>query len=205
MTDQNAIYQSRAGSFATSRKGGVAADAEFILEQRSKGVPASAVARMIGRAEADVRLIYGVSCAAQEGEAPAAPLPVWRQSKPRPSRAKLVGIKQRRAPSRPAPRELSAEARKIALEVAAKHGLTLETLCGADDKRVFYLARREAWHAIYATGRYSLPLVGAWFGGRNHTTIRTGIRKHAEALAVQQADVEAWNALGTNSTKREAA
>ena len=203
MTDHNPIHQSNAGNFATSRKGGVAADTDFILAQRSKGVPASAVARMIGRAETDVRLIYGMDCTAQD--APEAPTPalVWRQSKARAPSGKC-GVRRPRSVASPLTRTMADWAKVIALEVAGKHGLTFDCLTANDDKRVFIVARREAWHAIYATGRCSLPMLGAWFGGRDHTTIRSGIRKHAETLAVLQADVEAWQSLGS-STKREAA
>lgn len=201
MTDHNPLHQSNAGNFATSRKGGVAADTDFILAQRSKGVPASAVARMIGRNLADVRLIYDAGCLAREAEVQVFPTRNWRPCKP--SRAK-PGARPKRSDATPLTREMAAWAKPIAQEVAAKHGLSLECLCANDDSRSFIAARREAWHAIYSTGRCSLPQVGAWFGGRNHATIHKGIRKHEETLAAQQADVQAWQILGS-PTKQVAA
>jgi hypothetical protein len=196
-------YSGGAGRFANSRRSTVADDTDFILAQRIKGVPASAVARMLNRNLADVLLIYGADmkeCEREEAE----PEPPRPAPAPRPSRAK-VGVRRPRSEASPLTRTLPTWAKPVVLEVANKHGFTVDCLCANDDKRVFIAARREAWHTLYATGRCSLPQIGAWFGGRNHASIHSGIKIHAAALGARQPDIDAWNRLGATNSREEAA
>lgn len=70
----------------------------------------------------------------------------------------------------------------IAEDVAAQHNLTVADLTG--DRRVHgvVVARQEAMADMYATGRYSLPVIGAFLGGRDHTTVLHGVRAHKRRL-----------------------
>lgn len=70
--------------------------------------------------------------------------------------------------------------REISTIVATRYGLTLEALRGPSRKRDLAHPRQEAFYEIYKTGLFSLPQIGAWFGGRDHTTVYHGCRAHAE-------------------------
>lgn len=78
-----------------------------------------------------------------------------------------------------------ATMREISEAVAARYGLPIEQLKGPDRKRSVAWARQEAFDAIYATGRYSLPQIGRYFN-RDHTTVLHGVRR-VRALAQQEA------------------
>lgn len=67
----------------------------------------------------------------------------------------------------------------IALRVAAKWGLTLEVLKGQSRRRSVAWARQEAMYEMYATGLFSSPQIGRFLGGRDHTTVLHGCRRHA--------------------------
>lgn len=67
--------------------------------------------------------------------------------------------------------------------VAVEHETTLEAIIGPRRTKTLAQARFAAYHAVYTAktnlGRYpSLPQVGRWFGGRDHTTIMHGISRH---------------------------
>lgn len=73
--------------------------------------------------------------------------------------------------------------REIAERVAFRVGVSLEDLRGASRKRYIAHPRQEVFALIYATDRFSLPQIGRYFGGRDHTTILYGIREHEARLA----------------------
>ena len=64
--------------------------------------------------------------------------------------------------------------REIATRVAAEHGLTLDVLKAYDGRPHVVAARRAAWQAIYATGRFSYPQIGRFFG-RDHSTVHSAV------------------------------
>lgn len=68
-------------------------------------------------------------------------------------------------------------AKELAMEIAQRHGFTLEDLRGPSRLRPLVHARQEAMAAIYARGNVSLPWVGRFFGGRDHTTVIHAIRQ----------------------------
>lgn len=73
--------------------------------------------------------------------------------------------------------------RGISERVAARWDLTLDDLKGQSRKRFIARPRQEAmWH-MYQTGRFSLPQIGQFLGGRDHSTILHGVRRHAERIA----------------------
>jgi chromosomal replication initiator protein len=90
-----------------------------------------------------------------------------------------------RRPVRVLPR---SEADKIVARVAAKHGLTLADLKGPDKTKRVTHPRQQAMAELYATGRYSLPALGRYFGGRDHSTVLHGVKAHWARI---QADREA--------------
>jgi len=74
--------------------------------------------------------------------------------------------------------------RDIAIDTARRHGLTLDDLQGPARFKNICAARFEAIWLIYQErfpdGRrvYSLPQIGAFFGGRDHTTALNAIRRY---------------------------
>lgn len=82
---------------------------------------------------------------------------------------------------------------EVALQVAAKHGLTVADLRaphgGPGSKRYEFSRPRQeaywqAWRVMRPDGarRYSLNDIGRYFGGRDHTTVLWGVRAHAARL-----------------------
>lgn len=173
----------RGGEFATSRRGGIAEDYDFIMRKALAGVPASAIARMVARSVDEVRQVIALNAQAIEPRAsafvpparkkPAKPLP-WRQWKPR----------SRVSNKRPLP----PFARSIVEQVAARYEYTLEDVIGRRKFGNLPDVRNEAYHALYKAGRgYSYPLIASWFDGRDHSTVHSGVRKHSEILAEAEA------------------
>lgn len=68
--------------------------------------------------------------------------------------------------------------RELAEEVAHRHGLTLEDLKGPSRRQEISQPRQEAMALICAERRWSLPQIGRFFGGRDHTTVLHGARAH---------------------------
>jgi len=68
----------------------------------------------------------------------------------------------------------------IAQRVADKHRLTVADLKGPSRERRIAWPRQELMAELYATGRLSYPVIGAFLGGRDHTTVMYGVRRHHE-------------------------
>lgn len=79
--------------------------------------------------------------------------------------------------------KMAGEAGQIMLAVAAAHKVTVAELCGPSRQRRIAWPRQELMWALYDTGRYSMPQIGRFIGGRDHTTALHGIRRHEERLA----------------------
>lgn len=73
-------------------------------------------------------------------------------------------------------------AQQLVAEIAHKHGLTYADLIGPRRFHRLVVVRDEAMAAVrkLSTDRlsYSLPMIGRIFGGRDHTTVLTAIRRH---------------------------
>lgn len=68
--------------------------------------------------------------------------------------------------------------RTIILETAMKHGLRYEDLVGRSRRIPIVAARHEAmWRAHHERTDLSLSVLGRAFGGRDHTTVLSAIRK----------------------------
>jgi chromosomal replication initiator protein len=68
---------------------------------------------------------------------------------------------------------------RIAATVADRHGVTVAMMLSLDKRRVFMRPRWEAWKLCQEAG-YSTPVIGRFFGGRDHTTILSGIKRLGE-------------------------
>lgn len=79
------------------------------------------------------------------------------------------------APVGQSPREAYAA---ILEAVAARYGLKPEDLTSKRHTRRFAWARHEAMAVIKDRFGLSLPRIGALFGGRDHTTVLSGIRAY---------------------------
>lgn len=72
------------------------------------------------------------------------------------------------------------------------HEVTLEQLLGHGRHKGETAARHRAWHDVYnGMAVKSFPVVAKVFGGAHHTTILSGVKKHAQRLAGELAAAEA--------------
>lgn len=77
--------------------------------------------------------------------------------------------------------------RAIAEEVCQKHGVSFESIASRTRIKKFVAARYEAFWRIrneitVAGFPMSYPEIGRRFGGRDHTTVIHGVRKHQKVL-----------------------
>ena len=79
------------------------------------------------------------------------------------------------------PKPLSWKA--ILFEVCNKHGLTVHELVGPQRSYPIVAARHEAMWRMTKETQMSLPQIGRRLGGRDHTTVIHGVRKHVERMA----------------------
>lgn len=71
-------------------------------------------------------------------------------------------------------------AKAIRLAVARRHGITINDLDSNHRQRKLILARQEAMYLVARDcPSLSYPRMGRMFGGKDHTTVWHGIRKHA--------------------------
>ncbi len=68
---------------------------------------------------------------------------------------------------------------KITAKVAEKHNVTVERMRSLDRRKVFMPPRWEAWTLCSEAG-HSTPVIGRYFGGRDHTSILHGIKRWRE-------------------------
>lgn len=79
--------------------------------------------------------------------------------------------------------------REIAVEVAAKHRITLDQLVGHDRSVCYVHPRQEVYYRAYIECPHlSYPEIGRRMGGRDHTTIAHGVKKHCGRIGVAYAD-----------------
>lgn len=77
--------------------------------------------------------------------------------------------------------------RRIVAEVCAKYDLSLQEILGLRRSRTVAWPRQEVmWRAKRETTA-SLPMIGLMLGGRDHTTIIHGIRRHEERMKAEAA------------------
>lgn len=104
-----------------------------------------------------------------------APLSIWRTLPPNAPR--------RTPQTRSGRPSLGGEAGAMLRATAEANNLTPDELIGQSRKRRVCQPRQELMFRMYETGRYSLPLIGQFLGGRDHTTILHGVRAHRKRMA----------------------
>lgn len=72
----------------------------------------------------------------------------------------------------------------IIARVAEDHCVPFSELAGHSRKRMYAWARQEATYLILSKYGLSLPHIGRFFGGRDHTTIRSGILSHCRRIGI---------------------
>lgn len=77
----------------------------------------------------------------------------------------------------------------ICHEIAAKYRLSIAELRSERRARRIAWPRQEAFWRAYKETTLSLPAIGRYFGGRDHTTIIHGIKAHEARLKAQEVSV----------------
>jgi hypothetical protein len=198
--------------YATHRGAPDGADFAYVVSLLGR-YPASAIARMAGRSLSFVEQIadtVGYSApirsappfvAAVRGRTYTAPQenspPVCSVPAPREHRRQAIARDWRQS--------MPPRARKAIQAVADRHGVAFDLLVAPylqPGPQKFARIRQEAYCAVYdlrddeGARRFSLPLIGAWFGGRDHTSVHHGIRQYREALAdAERQQADAWASL----------
>lgn len=72
--------------------------------------------------------------------------------------------------------------RQICKEVAEKHGLTMTEMRSRRRLRLLVVARQEAMWRCRQETLNSLPQIGAFLGGLDHTTVLHGARVHVKRV-----------------------
>lgn len=75
----------------------------------------------------------------------------------------------------------------IIAPIAERHGVHVRDIKGPYRTRNVAYARFEAMHALMGVGVWSSITVGQYLGGRDHTTVLHGVRRHEELLARREA------------------
>lgn len=162
---------------ATARRGSIAEDFDFIRAKAAKGVPVSAIARMLGRAVSDVQIVaFSPNVAASE-RAPEPPPPSPHTLRMREWRKKVRSANYRPNRERGLPKKAAA----ILNVIARYHGVTVEEIVGRGKRRALAHIRQETYAALHCAG-YNLVQVGGFIGGRDHGTVHSGIARHKARL-----------------------
>lgn len=75
------------------------------------------------------------------------------------------------------PRRLSID---VLREVSDQYGVSVETIKGPERFRRAVIARQAAMFELRRQTSLSYPQIGAVLGGRDHTTVIYGVRRHME-------------------------
>lgn len=72
------------------------------------------------------------------------------------------------------------DAKRILREVASKYGLSVVDIVSERRAKIIATARHEVCYRLRHETTWSLPRIGGFLGGRDHTTILASVRRHAE-------------------------
>lgn len=162
----------------------------YARQMIDKGYGYQNACRIAGVNEADLRSLLGT---------------VRQRPSPAPWSAPRVRPDQTPAHTRAqASIAVSGPSREIIHSVATKYGMTADDLIGSGRSRWFAYARHEAMHRIRQERGLSLPHIGSIMGGRDHTTVMSGIRGH-EARAAWAEVLTVFSALWAAEPIRAAA
>lgn len=82
-------------------------------------------------------------------------------------------------------------ARRVTEGVAERHGLKMKDMESPARYRRLAWPRQEAYFEAYVQCTHiSLPEIGRICGGRDHTTVRSGIIKHAARIGLDYEDIK---------------
>lgn len=73
--------------------------------------------------------------------------------------------------------------RRIMVEVCNKHRITISEMVGQQRARNITAARHELYYRLKTETTMNLPQIGHRIGGRDHTTILSGLRAHLARAA----------------------
>lgn len=76
--------------------------------------------------------------------------------------------------------------REIMIEVCAKHQVSVLDIMSGRRVKPIVLARQEYYYRARMETIYSYPTIGKFCGGKDHTTVIYGARKHAESYGLPQ-------------------
>ena len=80
----------------------------------------------------------------------------------------------------------------ILQEVAEDYGLTIAALKGQNRSRHITQPRQEAYYrAFVECPHVSYPEIARRIGGRDHTTVYSGVRRHCDKIGIAYADAVA--------------
>lgn len=88
----------------------------------------------------------------------------------------------------PRPRRSREE---ICEEIAAAYGLTVQDLRGGDRTQRVNRPRQHAMYVMSQQAHLTFGMIGQYLGGRDHTTVRHGVRAHAARIAAEWSGREA--------------
>lgn len=95
-------------------------------------------------------------------------------------------------------------ASQVLAEVAARHKLTVADLTGPSRQVRYAHPRQEAYFEIYVQCQHmSFPAIGRLMGGRDHTSVLSGVRKHCERIGTTYASIRRQTAYYTRPVKLE--
>lgn len=162
---------SKGGEFATARRGGIAADVDFILSQAERGTPAGAIAKMAGRSVIDVRAVLETTWPHRSATA--------ASTAGRRATVTQRILRARQEAAKPMPSHIRLTYERI----ATAYGVPFtDMMFSAKRGGWVQQARNEAYHLAYRTGEYPATAIARWFGLLDHTSVLTGIRKHQQRV-----------------------
>jgi hypothetical protein len=82
-------------------------------------------------------------------------------------------------PEAPERKVLIPQWKRIVHETAKKHSVTFNEIVSPQRSHLIVLARHECCYRMAMETTMSLPQIGRRLGGRDHTTVLHGIRRHA--------------------------
>lgn len=77
-------------------------------------------------------------------------------------------------------------------EIARKYQIAVSDITGTRRFQYIVRARQEVFYRLRAEAGFSLPHIGYIVGGKDHTTILHGIRKHADRHGLPVPVLEEW-------------
>lgn len=76
-------------------------------------------------------------------------------------------------------------------QIAFEYGLSTADILGPNQSRVFSVPRQHCMYLMAQQDHLSLPQIGRFLGGRDHTTVLHGVRAHAARIAAEWSGREA--------------